>query len=146
MTIRDSRETNRRAHRVEIRFWKEDEEEGPRTGFSKDLSTGGMFISTTAPFPPRTRIQVETVGTTKPIRREAEVVHFIAILRPAPGAIERKEAQFVATAAHVEEGRWAESVAPILHRLRPTGMGVRFLEPLDEVPTTSDADDSALPS
>ncbi len=122
--------SDRLAHQVQVRFWTKGEEAIPLSGHTRDLSTTGMFISTKSPYPPGTRFILETVDSPGRLQAEAEVVHYIGTLQ-APGADGgESDTPFVAAAPRFSRESWANAISPFLHRLRPSGMGVRFLLPV----------------
>lgn len=91
---------NKRKHprfkrRIQLRFWSL-EDRSIRKGFTHNVSVAGMFIASSAPFKPGTRIFVEIPSPVEKLILQAEV-------------------------------RYAARVDPMLQKVKPSGMGVRFL-------------------
>lgn len=55
------RKTRRYARRVQVQFWKRGSDQ-PGTGYTTDISVGGMFIATNSPLPPGARLRVQVLG------------------------------------------------------------------------------------
>lgn len=91
----DKRKTPRYKRRIQLRFWSADDR-NPRKGFTHNVSVAGMFIASTSPFKPGTRIFVEIPTTAEKLVLQAEV-------------------------------RNAARVDPMLQKVKPSGMGIRFL-------------------
>ena len=91
----DKRKTPRYKRRIQLRFWSADDR-NPRKGFTHNVSVAGMFIASTSPFKPGTRIFVEIPTTAERLVLQAEV-------------------------------RNAARVDPMLQKVKPSGMGIRFL-------------------
>ena len=91
----DKRKTPRFKRRIQLRFWSLDDR-NPRKGFTHNVSVAGMFVASSAPFKPGTRIFVEIPTTTEKLVLQAEV-------------------------------RYAARVDPMLQKVKPSGMGIRFL-------------------
>ena len=91
----DKRQTPRYKRRIQLRFWSADDR-NPRKGFTHNVSVSGMFIASTSPFKPGTRIFVEIPTTIEKLVLQAEV-------------------------------RNAARVDPMLQKVKPSGMGIRFL-------------------
>lgn len=68
----DKRKTPRYKRRIQLRFWSVDDR-NPRKGFTHNVSVAGMFIATTSPFKPGTRIFVEIPTTVEKLVLQAEV-------------------------------------------------------------------------
>lgn len=91
----DKRKTPRYKRRIQLRFWSADDR-NPRKGFTHNVSVAGMFIASTSPFKPGTRVFVEIPTTAERLVLQAEV-------------------------------RNAARVDPMLQKVKPSGMGIRFL-------------------
>ena len=91
----DKRKAPRFKRRIQLRFWSVDDRT-PRKGFTQNVSVTGMFISSSSPFKPGTRIFVEVASGSEKLVLQAEV-------------------------------RYSARVDPALQKVRPSGMGVRFL-------------------
>ncbi len=127
------RRSDRLDHHVEVRFWTKGEEAVARSGHTKDVSSSGMFISTKSPYPPGTQFLLETVDSPVQLQAEAVVVHYIGTLLGSAAGTGEDDSDFVATASEVDREGWAEFISPFIHRLQPTGMGVRFLQPVSRI-------------
>ena len=118
---------------MEIHFWAKGEEKVPRAGHTRDVSARGMFISTKSPYPPGTRFILKTLGSSVQFKAEAEVVHYFGTLHGSGTDADKEATDFVAAAREVDREGWANTISPFLHRLEPTGMGVRFLVPIPAI-------------
>ena len=95
-SIVERRDDKRRARRVAVRFWKKGEEK-PRSGFTTNISNGGMFIGSSLVHGRGTRLRIEVLD---------------------PGS------------SFMVEGVVARAIRtqPALQGVRPSGMGIRFLQ------------------
>lgn len=92
----ERRDDKRRARRVAVRFWKKGEDK-PRSGFTTNISKGGMFIGSNLVHGRGTRLRIEVLD---------------------PGS------------SFMVEGVVARAIRtqPAMQRVRPSGMGIRFLQ------------------
>jgi uncharacterized protein (TIGR02266 family) len=90
----ERRSSKRNARRVQVNFW-DTADELPRTGYTINLSSTGVFVGTNRPLPPGTKVRLSLSLDDTETTLDGTVVH-------------------------------AARVSPLLQRLRPSGMGVRF--------------------
>jgi uncharacterized protein (TIGR02266 family) len=90
----ERRQTQRKARRVHVKFWDTASKE-PRTGYTINVSSTGLFVGTNRPLAPGTKVRLEVSFDGREVSVDGTVVH-------------------------------AARVSPMLQRLRPSGMGVRF--------------------
>ena len=76
----DKRKVPRFKRRIQLRFWSLDDR-NPRKGFTHNVSVAGMFIASTAPFKPGTRIFVEVPSGSEKLVLQA-VVRYAARVDP----------------------------------------------------------------
>ena len=68
------RRAARRARRLQVHFWKQGETHA-YPGYTTNLSTTGMFIATTSPFPQGTRVRIEVMDRGRSFMLEGVVAH-----------------------------------------------------------------------
>lgn len=68
------RRAARRARRLQVHFWKQGETHA-YPGYTTNLSTTGMFIATTSPFPQGTRVRIEIMDRGRSFMLEGLVAH-----------------------------------------------------------------------
>ena len=68
----DKRRSPRYKRRIQLRFWSLDDR-NPRKGFTHNVSVTGMFVASSVPFKPGTRIFVEIPTTSEKLILQAEV-------------------------------------------------------------------------
>lgn len=65
----------RRALRLPVTFWRRGQDDETVSGYSMNVSPGGMFVATYRPLPPNALIDMEIVHPDKVVRTSACVVH-----------------------------------------------------------------------
>lgn len=65
----------RRALRLPVTFWRRGEEDQTLSGYSMNVSPGGMFVATYRPLPPNAIVDLEIARPDGAVRASAHVVH-----------------------------------------------------------------------
>jgi hypothetical protein len=65
----------RRALRVPVRFWRAGEARDRHSGYSLNVSEGGMFVATHRPYPPNAFVEIEIQYPDHTINTLAQVAH-----------------------------------------------------------------------
>ena len=71
----DRKRTARRALRLPVKFWRLGEKTDAHSGYTMNVSEGGIFVATYRPLPPNTFIEIEVEHPDRVVRTIARVVH-----------------------------------------------------------------------
>ena len=76
---RNRRKDERSARRLPVSFWRPGEEDKRQTGYTSDISTSGMYISTNRPLPPGSRIRIAIGPVDRGFLIEGKVVRVLKV-------------------------------------------------------------------
>lgn len=65
----------RRALRLPVKFWRRGEDDKSTSGYSLNVSPGGMFVATYRPLPPNALVEMEISHQERVVRTFGRVVH-----------------------------------------------------------------------
>ena len=76
---RNRRRDERSTRRLPVNFWRPGEEDKRQSGYTNDISTSGMYISTNRPLPPGSRIRVAIGPVDRGFLIEGKVVRVLKV-------------------------------------------------------------------
>jgi len=71
----DRERAPRRALRLPVKFWRRGEDDQTVSGYTMNVSAGGMFVATYRPLPPNAVVEFEITHPDRVVRATARVTH-----------------------------------------------------------------------